>query len=482
MSYGELSNTQETMVLPMLQMKNIRGKPYITVSAKGMINGLSNIPNDGADFGPDTTKGATALGQYGGTYTDTYGWQETFNYIASKGGGSIYFKAGVYNFTNAPVQTAPVSGSACKVYFPVIAQPNYYGMQGVKFIFETPYWLNGVQQVEFTPDIAGYGVIVYDNQPSPSSSSDGYNEILFDSTSSPSNRSMIQLETEGTLAVYVPLSFVSAITFGNIAGIEADTFVVATLSPTGNNLTSYNNSASGSLAHGISTPSVGAYYPLHFKHINAFYFSGAGVDLLSGSVYIDFLETEANIIGIWITNGLSPVHIINWMTQADYVALQVQSSGYAKMIVELMEIYNPQYSSLTPQNTFAYVSGSNVDINILNWDSSNDSTFLPTFNSSWPAGSTKINPKSMQGQSLTLTTPSVPTSGTAQENTNPYAVDVYVYGGDVTEIQITKGGTAYTVFSVSTAIAMSGQAYKLNPGDSITVTYSTAPTWEWLSD
>jgi protein involved in polysaccharide export with SLBB domain len=80
------------------------------------------------------------------------------------------------------------------------------------------------------------------------------------------------------------------------------------------------------------------------------------------------------------------------------------------------------------------------------------------------------------------TTPSVPTSATAQENTNPYAVDVYVYGGDVTEIQITKGGTAYTVFSVSTAIAMSGQAYKLNPGDSITVTYSTAPTWEWLSD
>ena len=79
-------------------------------------------------------------------------------------------------------------------------------------------------------------------------------------------------------------------------------------------------------------------------------------------------------------------------------------------------------------------------------------------------------------------TPSVPASGTAQENTNPYPVDVYIYGGDVTEIQITRNGTAYTVLSVSTAIAMSGQAYKLNPGDSITITYSTAPSWEWLSD
>ena len=74
------------------------------------------------------------------------------------------------------------------------------------------------------------------------------------------------------------------------------------------------------------------------------------------------------------------------------------------------------------------------------------------------------------------TTPSVPSSGTAQENTNPYAVDVYVYGGDVTEIQITRNGTAHTVLSVSTAIAMSGQSYSLNPGDSITVTYSTAPS------
>ena len=80
------------------------------------------------------------------------------------------------------------------------------------------------------------------------------------------------------------------------------------------------------------------------------------------------------------------------------------------------------------------------------------------------------------------TTPSVPSSGTAQQNTNSYPVDVYIYGGDVTEIQITRNGTAYTVLSVSTAIAMSGQVYKLNPGDSISVTYSTAPSWEWLSD
>ncbi|MEM0135760.1 MAG: hypothetical protein QXU18_11165 [Thermoplasmatales archaeon] len=39
--------------------KRVNG--YITVSAKGISNGLSNIPNDGADFGPDTP-GTTSTG------------------------------------------------------------------------------------------------------------------------------------------------------------------------------------------------------------------------------------------------------------------------------------------------------------------------------------------------------------------------------------------------------------------------------------
>ena len=103
MSYGELSNTQETMVLPMLQMKNIRGKPYITVSAKGMVNGLSNIPNDGADFGPDTTLGATAPGQYGSPYTETVGIKEGVSYVFNQNGGKVVLKAGVYSISSTSI-------------------------------------------------------------------------------------------------------------------------------------------------------------------------------------------------------------------------------------------------------------------------------------------------------------------------------------------------------------------------------------------
>ena len=80
------------------------------------------------------------------------------------------------------------------------------------------------------------------------------------------------------------------------------------------------------------------------------------------------------------------------------------------------------------------------------------------------------------------TTPTVPASGTATYNYNPFPVLVYLYGGSVTEIQVTKAfdGTVYTVFSASTGTALVGNPVRLDPGDSITITYSSAPSWIWV--
>jgi len=79
-----------------------------------------------------------------------------------------------------------------------------------------------------------------------------------------------------------------------------------------------------------------------------------------------------------------------------------------------------------------------------------------------------------------ISTPAVPASGTSLQNTNPYAVEVYLSGGSATAVQVTRGGTTYTVWSSSTATAIPSLTVRLYPGDSITLTYSTAPTWIWL--
>ena len=47
---GNIPNVSYNNVL----QTNINGKPYITVSSKGIANGLSTVFNNGADFGPDT--------------------------------------------------------------------------------------------------------------------------------------------------------------------------------------------------------------------------------------------------------------------------------------------------------------------------------------------------------------------------------------------------------------------------------------------
>jgi len=79
-----------------------------------------------------------------------------------------------------------------------------------------------------------------------------------------------------------------------------------------------------------------------------------------------------------------------------------------------------------------------------------------------------------------VSTPAVPSSGTAQQNTYPYPVDVYVSGGSATAVEVTRQGSTYTVWSSSSATAIPPLLIRLEPGDSITITYSTAPSWTWL--
>lgn len=60
--------------------------PYVTVSAKGIANGLSTKVNDGADFGPDTHN------------TTTLGWYEAIEYCQENNIYTILSKSSTYNF------------------------------------------------------------------------------------------------------------------------------------------------------------------------------------------------------------------------------------------------------------------------------------------------------------------------------------------------------------------------------------------------
>lgn len=69
------------------------------------------------------------------------------------------------------------------------------------------------------------------------------------------------------------------------------------------------------------------------------------------------------------------------------------------------------------------------------------------------------------------TAPTVPASGTALTNPFPFDCTVYVNGGTVTEVAV--GGTS---------TGATGGAFRVAAGQSITLTYSAAPTWTWFGD
>jgi len=68
-----------------------------------------------------------------------------------------------------------------------------------------------------------------------------------------------------------------------------------------------------------------------------------------------------------------------------------------------------------------------------------------------------------------LTAPAIPTSGTAYANTFGVRVRVFVSGGTVSAIAINNTSTGLTYGS-----------FELDPGETITLNYTSAPTWTWF--
>ena len=86
-------------------------------------------------------------------------------------------------------------------------------------------------------------------------------------------------------------------------------------------------------------------------------------------------------------------------------------------------------------------------------------------------GSFKANGNNGYNPTGPQTAPAIPSSGTAYTNPFPFDCAVYVTGGTVTAIAI--GGTATGLTS--------GQFF-VPAGETITLTYSAAPTWTWFGN
>lgn len=81
---------------------------------------------------------------------------------------------------------------------------------------------------------------------------------------------------------------------------------------------------------------------------------------------------------------------------------------------------------------------------------------------------------------LGFTTPSVPSSGSVVYNTYPVSALAYLYGGTVTQVQVVKSYGTITIFNTSSGVSLPLTPVRLDPGDGIILTYSSAPSWTWV--
>ena len=452
---GSMLNIPSRMEGP--EQKTIIGKPEITVSAKGIQNGTSVYLNDGADFGPDTKLGATTLGQYGPPYTNTLGIEEAVNYATA-------------NKLKLNLNKQFLIGSS------ILLPASGIEIAGTGWVSDQ----NG--------DIVG-GAQGTTIGPTSSNSSP---VLAFADTTVPNLQSYIHdLAIIANQSAYATNPFVNLVqneTGGTNIILERVLFNGYT--PAGNSSLNFKGNEDAYIKN------------CRFSELSATFAAVDGQINMDGCIFdasatgITFQAQQVNVSKTTFRQftfyGSSGINIIN-LTDCYWNGSNgspINANGLnTPVFLNLKNCVITAGESGNVQGVFGITTGTTLYVRAKNcafYSGSGSTTDQITTTGlffDFDDNCRFLNGMPMPSVIKPVpSTPTVPASGTAQQNTNLYPVNVYIYNGDVTEIQITRNGTAYTVLSVSTAIAMSGQAYKLNPGDSITITYSTAPTWEWLSD
>jgi len=435
--------------------------PYITVSAKGISNGLSDIPNDGADFGPDTMLNATSKGQYGPPYTQTSGIQEAWNYAfatakgySSYGGGTDYWMRPILLLDGVFTVNQKIFLSPSKR----IMNPKMIGLGSMSTYVMWNFNDNCIEIDHTSSNIQYASIEIGYMQPvasgnaysatgkaffaanyvsgDPSYQANTFQSYDMDFSNDFNGNAMFSLTGFQKIILYNPQAY-----FGGVYGIlyTENTRYVSVLGgfSGGNPYSFYLNNVESFVVYGSNT-------------------GGGGIVLSNVNyVYIDNFDVAYAIL---INGNVEYLHLDRVNSSSNVELLNTQGSS----AVTIQKLKIGELNVSTNTNT---LSGSNlITINDIE---------VGTFNIASGAA--------ISGQWVNSpATPAVPASGTAVTNTNLYPVLVYINGGAITNItRKTITGTSYTVYSNSTASPVY-MPVKLENGESITITYTTAPTWTWV--
>lgn len=178
--------------------------------------------------------------------------------------------------------------------------------------------------------------------------------------------------------------------------------------------------------------------------------------LISGcKVYDNSTAGSGLYDGIYV-NGVSGTNVAGVVIDGCFIYPDVFAGGTTQAHAIRLDTFHQQCS----------VTGCNVGFagSQASWSPSN-SLIQGQGTSDYVAGNPGFNPMGL------LSGPAVAGSGTAVQNSWGVPVTIYVSGGTVSQIAINGSNTNLT----------SG-TFRLGPGQSITLTYTAAPSWTWIGD
>ena len=159
--------------------------------------------------------------------------------------------------------------------------------------------------------------------------------------------------------------------------------------------------------------------------------------------------------GIVFANGYSYTNtFLNVDTEGNTIDINISSANASDNTFVGGQIATATYG------IYGSAGSSNKFINVNNAISGAGTSFLPSSTGVW-LETPNIN---------TVATPGTPASGTAVTNTSGQVAEVSVSGGTVSAVK-RNGATLFATTNVTVI---------LEPGDTITLNYTAAPSWTWM--
>ena len=223
--------------------------------------------------------------------------------------------------------------------------------------------------------------------------------------------------------------------------------------------------------------------------------SGGGITLSShdGSVlsgnncwqckngFYFYLVSRCRIVGCLSDLALQHGYVIQESNELQLSACESRESGqsaastYASFFMQGASGQNVGDVIMVGCSAFAsQASGIDVfeyagSIRIVGCDVDNTAGGLSVGSTGISAGAVHVSGTAGLNPAGVLTAPAIPASGTAQANAFPYRVRAFISGGTVTAIAI-NGTTTGLIIGT----------FELAPGETVTLTYSAAPSWTWF--